>query len=83
VNVPSIEVQLSYVHNDNQKQLTILATHSLPPIGAEYYVLRNDQFDALAGAVNTSKGPLVLIGDLNVTVWSNSYQKTHRQNRLD
>ncbi|NQZ07638.1 MAG: endonuclease/exonuclease/phosphatase family protein [Algicola sp.] len=70
-NVPSIEVQLSL----NQKPLTILATHPLPPIGAKYYALRNDQFDALVGAVKTTHGPLVLIGDLNVTVWSNSYQK--------
>jgi endonuclease/exonuclease/phosphatase (EEP) superfamily protein YafD len=75
--VPSIEVQLNPKQNQKQKQkpLTILATHPLPPIGAEYYALRNDQFDALADAVNTSNGPLILIGDLNVTVWSKSYQK--------
>ncbi len=77
--VPSIEVQLSHTLNqhlnDKQKPLTILATHPLPPVGASYYALRNDQFDALAVAVKSSKGPLVLIGDLNVTVWSNSYQK--------
>jgi hypothetical protein len=56
------KLQLSYAlnqhHNDKQKPLTILATHPLPPIGATYYSLRNDQFDALASAVNASNGPL-------------------------
>jgi len=49
---------------------TILATHPLPPAGRLYAHLRNEQLAALAQYCQQITGPLLVLGDLNVTPWS-------------
>lgn len=71
-HVPSIKVEMTL--NETQAEpLTIITTHPLPPISEIYYRLRNEQLTALAELVKQIDHPLVVIGDLNVTMWSNNY----------
>jgi endonuclease/exonuclease/phosphatase (EEP) superfamily protein YafD len=69
--VPSISVQLAHAH----KPLTIVATHPLPPISAEYFAKRNDQLGRVATYLSTLKTPIILIGDLNITMWTGAYRR--------
>lgn len=50
-------------------RIELVATHPLPPFGASYSALRNDQLEQLARAIDASK-PTVLVGDLNTTPWN-------------
>ena len=69
--VPSISVQLAHAH----KPLTIVATHPLPPISADYFAKRNDQLSHVATYLSTLKTPIILIGDLNITMWTGDYRR--------
>ena len=53
--------------------ITVIATHPLPPIDPQYYQARNAQLNVVAKAASTVNGPLILIGDLNITMWSSDY----------
>jgi endonuclease/exonuclease/phosphatase (EEP) superfamily protein YafD len=55
--------------------VTFVATHPLPPAGAERSRLRNDQLAAVARLAKTASFPVVLIGDLNVTPWSSHFER--------
>ncbi len=52
----------------------LLATHPLPPIGAEYTRERNAQLRAVGDAVKQSLLPSVVVGDLNATPWSSAFR---------
>ena len=65
-SVPSVLARLKYADGS----LTVIGTHPLPPVGAEYAHSRNRQFSDLARQVKQISGPVVLIGDLNMTSWS-------------
>lgn len=64
--VPSISAQI----NLSKRELTLLATHPLPPIGERNYTLRNQQLAAIASYARYVSGPHVIIGDFNVSPWS-------------
>jgi endonuclease/exonuclease/phosphatase (EEP) superfamily protein YafD len=54
--------------------LTLIATHSLPPVNAEYSRERNAQLTAIGAYVRGLTGPVVVCGDLNTTPWSPFFQ---------
>jgi endonuclease/exonuclease/phosphatase (EEP) superfamily protein YafD len=54
---------------------TLMATHPLPPAGAVYSRLRNEQLMEVADFAATIQGPLILIGDLNCSPWSPQYRR--------
>lgn len=60
----------------------ILATHPLPPGGAEYSRLRNEQLAAIPDALDGLGGSRILIGDLNVTPWSPHFMRLRRETGL-
>ncbi len=60
--VQSIPVHLAY-------------THPLPPINKEYYRLRNIQLDAMLKEVSDIATPIIVAGDLNLSMWSSYYPK--------
>jgi endonuclease/exonuclease/phosphatase (EEP) superfamily protein YafD len=64
--LPSIEVRLDFQGRD----LTIIATHPVPPYGRAYAGYRDAQLAALAAHVGQTAGAVLLIGDLNATPWS-------------
>jgi endonuclease/exonuclease/phosphatase (EEP) superfamily protein YafD len=69
-DVPSIIARMEL----NGQAFTLVATHPLPPGGAEHSRMRNEQLDCVAGYVSTNHDPLILLGDLNITPWSPLYR---------
>jgi len=64
--VESILLKVKFKNRD----LNILATHPVPPIGLDYWNLRNNQYKELAEYLNKTQGEKILIGDLNTVPWS-------------
>jgi endonuclease/exonuclease/phosphatase (EEP) superfamily protein YafD len=64
------------------RPLHIVATHPLPPIGAEYYSSRNEQLRNAARLLQRLPAPKLLVGDLNVTMWSNHYRALEAESGL-
>jgi endonuclease/exonuclease/phosphatase (EEP) superfamily protein YafD len=57
-----------------QKDLYVVATHPLPPLGKDYTRLRNGHLEQLPKILR-SPHPILLLGDLNLTPWNNNFQK--------
>lgn len=70
VGVPSIEARL--LRDD--KPFYILATHPVPPVSELNYKSRNAQIKRVSDRIKVLNTAKVLIGDLNVTAWSNDYK---------
>jgi len=68
--VPSISAQLK----SKNGKFTFIGTHPLPPINQAYYHSRNRQLLELAEEASLSKNPVVIAGDLNVSMWSSHYK---------
>lgn len=68
--VPSIMATI----NIGKDKLCVIATHPLPPWGASYSRGRNEQIEKLSDYISSSS-PLILLGDLNVTLWSYHFRK--------
>jgi endonuclease/exonuclease/phosphatase (EEP) superfamily protein YafD len=52
----------------------IVLVHPIPPIGAQLLRRRNQQIAALAEFARGWRGPLVMAGDFNVTMWNDGYR---------
>jgi len=65
--------------NLGQRSMTLLSMHPTTPITPTKFKNRNRQFTEAAGLMRKTDGPKVLIGDLNITMWS-PYFKTLIQN---
>ena len=57
------------------RQLSLLTTHPQNPFGENRFEWRNEQLAATAQLLNSLPEPKILIGDLNITMWSPYYQK--------
>lgn len=68
---PEIVVRLALADNT----LSLIATHPMPPVGPSNYSSRNLQLDGVAQLAARTPGPLVVVGDLNITMWSHHYQR--------
>ncbi len=53
---------------------TLIATHPLPPVGANYAHARNAHLRALAARLHAIVGPVVVAGDLNTTPYAPCYR---------
>lgn len=62
--------------------LSLIATHPLPPSGAEGSRHRDEHLAALAEVVRGLDGPVVVIGDLNATPWSAPFRALLRETGL-
>lgn len=62
-------------------RLGIVATHPLPPGGAAYSDGRNDQLRRLPEHI-PDDGPVLLVGDLNVTPWNHYFKKLLKDTEL-
>lgn len=78
VGVPSLFVSALF----DGKEFSILATHPLPPVGSSYFKARNDQFDSLNTFVKGFEGEMLLIGDLNSTIFSPNFSRLMKNGRL-
>ena len=57
-----------------QRDVRLLATHPMPPLGPELSRLRNDQLEQLPRYVDSSL-PVILLGDLNTSPWSPHFRR--------
>ncbi len=69
--VPSIVARVA----TSAGEVVVLATHPLPPVGAEHFNLRNDQLQRIAEYIRTVSGPAILLGDLNTSPWSSHFKR--------
>ncbi len=67
---PAIAATLKTAGGD----VEFVLVHPMSPIGAEYIKHRNAQLAALARHADAAQVPLVLAGDLNLTVWNDAYR---------
>jgi len=66
----------------NDQPLTLVGTHPLPPVKPTFFHSRNRQLDLLGQYLQTVEPPQIVIGDLNITMWSPYYQRFIRQTGL-
>lgn len=76
--VPSILADFRFAGQN----ISLLATHPLPPGNGVTFRLRNAQLRRLATLAGQSKNPAIVIGDLNVTPWSPDYARLVRDSGL-
>jgi endonuclease/exonuclease/phosphatase (EEP) superfamily protein YafD len=55
--------------------ISLIATHPTTPIKPRVFNSRNIQLEAIAKYIQTLKHPVVMAGDLNITMWSPYYRK--------
>ncbi len=77
-NVPT----LSVVVQVNEKKIEFVATHPVPPINYEYFQVRNAQLSFLTKYCSKRQMPVVLVGDLNVSMWSQHYLSLEKEAQL-
>jgi len=65
-----------------QGTVSIIGTHPLPPMGAEYSKQRNNQLAELPYIVIKQKNPVLLIGDLNVSPFSYWFRRVVTESGL-
>ncbi len=76
--VPSIIADVHFP----QGTVSVVGTHPLPPMGAEYSKHRNSQLAELPNVVKAQKFPVLLIGDLNTSPWSPHFTQMVRGSGL-
>lgn len=63
-------------------RLNIISTHPMPPVGSADTAARNLQLDSIAQLASRTPEPLVVIGDLNITMWSHQFARFEEQSML-
>ncbi len=69
-DIPSIKAVFSI----EQKKISLITSHPLPPVTNNHYKSRNSQLEARSQISKEVETPLILIGDLNLTMWSSNYK---------
>jgi len=76
--VPSVVADVHFP----QGEISLIGTHPLPPISAEFFKHRNSQLAALSQLVREQKNPVLLIGDLNASPWSPHFTRLLKESGL-
>jgi endonuclease/exonuclease/phosphatase (EEP) superfamily protein YafD len=63
-------------------ELSLIGTHPVPPISADYAKRRNVQLMELPHTVMEQKNPVLLIGDLNTSPWSCWFRRLLKESGL-
>ncbi|MEB3339885.1 endonuclease/exonuclease/phosphatase family protein [Okeania sp.] len=66
----------------NQKVINLIATHPTVPIKVSTFQKRNQILEELAKYIQQLNNPVILGGDLNITMWSPYYQKLEQETGL-
>lgn len=64
------------------KKLKIIGIHTTPPGNQDYFTNRNEMLSELADYVKNDQMPIIIIGDLNTTMYSPSYKKFIKESQL-
>lgn len=70
-DVPSVIADMKV----NGKMIRLMASHPMPPVSKDLFDLRNDQIEEIGDFIVKQPVPVILAGDLNMTVWSSYYKK--------
>lgn len=62
--------------------LTLVGTHTIPPVGFTEFRERNAHLAALARTARATSNPTLVVGDLNVTPWSPWFGRLLRDGHL-
>ena len=54
--------------------LTLISTHPMNPLGRDNFAARNAQLQSVAEIVAQASGEVLLLGDLNASVWDRHYR---------
>jgi len=57
------------------RTLTVVTTHPTIPVKRPMFESRNEQLASIPGVVTGAPGPVVLVGDLNTSLWDLHYRK--------
>lgn len=66
----------------HDQPLSLVGTHPLPPNNLPYFRSRNRQLDRMGRYLQSLEGAKLVLGDLNITMWSPYYQRLMRQTGL-
>ncbi|MBN2161567.1 MAG: endonuclease/exonuclease/phosphatase family protein [Pontiellaceae bacterium] len=77
--LPSI---MADVYIPDNEVFTLVGTHPLPPVSADYARRRNEQLAELPEIIGNQKHPVLLIGDLNTSPWSPWFRTLLRDSGL-
>ncbi len=69
--VPSVTFQLQVHH----VTLQFVATHTMPPMSAAAQSARDEHLTRMIAFAKTRSEPLIIVGDLNTTMWSPSHRR--------
>ena len=69
---------------DQGASFSLIASHTYPPVvfGNQGFNWRNDQLKDMGEVVTALQKPAILVGDLNVPMWSQYYQSSFKNSRL-
>jgi endonuclease/exonuclease/phosphatase (EEP) superfamily protein YafD len=68
--------------NLNGQKVSLIAAHAKTPLNQKNFDLRNQQLEGMGAYIKTVKNPLVMMGDLNITMWSKYYKKFERESGM-
>jgi endonuclease/exonuclease/phosphatase (EEP) superfamily protein YafD len=76
--VPSLSAAITI----DQKLITLVATHPLPPLKPDYFTFRNQHMAELANYVKQLDHRAIVMGDLNMSMWSPYFRQFMHQTHL-
>ncbi|HAC62539.1 MAG TPA: endonuclease/exonuclease/phosphatase [Cyanothece sp. UBA12306] len=59
----------------NKQTISLIVTHPQAPISEQFFAWRNQQLDSMAKYIKNLDKPIIVMGDLNITMWSPYYEK--------
>lgn len=68
--VPTITTKLEV----GDRLVEFILTHPLPPSGVEFFMVRNKHYVEMSNYIEGIDRPLILVGDLNSSLWSPYYK---------
>jgi endonuclease/exonuclease/phosphatase (EEP) superfamily protein YafD len=71
VLVPSLTANITI----RDRVVSLIATHPVPPLNDEYSISRNSQMNEIADYVRQVGNEAIVMGDLNMSMWSPYYRK--------
>lgn len=71
---PSVVARLRHAG----RELMLLGTHPVPPMGPVHAAARDAQLAAVAAFIGGARDPVLLLGDLNATPWSHGMRLLQR-----
>jgi endonuclease/exonuclease/phosphatase (EEP) superfamily protein YafD len=75
---PSIVATL----NINQQNLALVATHPPPPQPGQLFQIRNQHLADISEYIKPLSTPVIIAGDLNITMWSRYYKQFIQKTQL-